>query len=124
MVDASSIINKPEVQPRLFFSEGGDDLVASRKWIARYSLPRSIKRLKVDRKKYGLEDPFEAEATITLHNKKLQQGLKVVASQVGADRPLTSGKFSPNDNFFATGMGFNEYGTLILMIIELLLREC
>lgn len=101
IVDAASMLAKPEA--RLFFSEGPDDLVTARKWIARYSLPRSIKRLKTDRKRYDTEDPFEVEARITEHNRKLQQGLKVTASQVGADRPLASGKFSPTDSLFATG---------------------
>lgn len=43
------------------------------------------------------------QATITEHSKKLQTGLQVRASQVGADRPLSSGRFSPDDQYFATG---------------------
>ncbi|XP_055388219.1 U4/U6 small nuclear ribonucleoprotein Prp4-like [Condylostylus longicornis] len=95
---------KPDIeqQARLFFTEGSDALVAARKWIARFSLPRAVKRLKADRQRYDTEDPFEAEARINEHNKRVQARLKVTASQVGADRPLASGRFSPDHQFFAT----------------------
>lgn len=67
MVDASAA---PDVQARLFFTEGSADLVKARKWIAQYSLPRATKRLRVTRRTYDRQDPFEVEVLKKNHSSR------------------------------------------------------
>ncbi|XP_053993843.1 U4/U6 small nuclear ribonucleoprotein Prp4-like isoform X2 [Hylaeus volcanicus] len=93
---------KVETHQKLFFSEGGPHLLEARKWIARYSLPRSVKRLRRDRKEYDASDPLAVEAEVAEYNNELCKKLHVSLSQACAERPVCRGQFSPGSAFFGT----------------------
>lgn len=100
-VDAARV--EQQQRPRLFFSRGGQALLAARKDIARFSLPRAVKRLRRDKEEYGAVDPLEVESRVAAYNRYLGKKFEVYVSQVGSERPMAAGKFSPGgDALLAT----------------------
>ncbi|RHZ61881.1 hypothetical protein Glove_345g32 [Diversispora epigaea] len=84
-----------------FFTQGTQKLLDSRRWIARYSLPKARDRLNKQRKEYELPLP-----QLKSFRKELFSGLKSYAnfsSQIGDDRPISQCAFSPDRNKIVTG---------------------
>lgn len=98
--DASMGEGEEEVEEE-FYTPGSEALQQTRAWLARYSLPRARRRLIAQRR--------NVEVTPSLwkqDRKHLYTGLKktsIIATQVGADRPLATCAFAPNDIALATG---------------------
>eukprot|EP01071_Lankesteria_metandrocarpae_P000173 Lankesteria_metandrocarpae@DN10308_c0_g1_i1.p1 len=88
---------------QLFYSEGTIDLKSARMAIADYSLPRSVKRLKRERQILISCDPLEMEDRKLAFLQSLENSIDLTSSQVGDQRPLTVGRFSPDGRSFATG---------------------
>ncbi|KAF2674982.1 WD40 repeat-like protein [Microthyrium microscopicum] len=84
-----------------YYTEGTNELLEARKEMARFSLPRSKKRL-------GYQ---KVESTITLrshvkHRKAVREWLSTIdlfGSQIAAERPLAALEFSPNGETIAVG---------------------
>ncbi|CAG8440228.1 3056_t:CDS:10 [Diversispora eburnea] len=84
-----------------FFTQGTQKLLDSRRWMARYSLPRARDRLNRQRKEYELPLP-----QLKSFRKELFSGLKSYAnfsSQIGDDRPISQCVFSPDRSKIVTG---------------------
>ncbi len=87
-----------------FFVPGSEELVEARKWTSQYSLKRSAQRLQKEREFRQM--PIAEVKERRLDDYALLGQYKDVASQVGCDRPLSYGSFSPDGQYFATG-GFD-----------------
>lgn len=87
-----------------FFVPGSDDLVAARRWLTDYSLARAGVRMRGERQLRS--DPVDRVKQFRLAMYERFRGLKNVSSQVGCDRPLSHGAFSPNGALYATA-GFS-----------------
>ncbi|XP_077441990.1 U4/U6 small nuclear ribonucleoprotein Prp4 isoform X2 [Vanacampus margaritifer] len=83
-----------------WYHEGPASLKDARLWLARYSLPRSMKRLEAAR---ALKEICEATRTIRQQelNKSLRN-LNNFCSQIGDDRPISFCHFSPDSKMLAT----------------------
>ncbi|ORY04338.1 WD40 repeat-like protein [Basidiobolus meristosporus CBS 931.73] len=84
-----------------FFTEGSTELLVARRNIAYYSLPRAKQRLARQRSEH--ETPL---AQIKSARKELYteiQGYANYSSQIGDDRPVSIGRFSPDSKILATG---------------------
>ena len=84
-----------------FFTPGSEALQQTRAWLAKYSLPRARRRLQAQRRN------ADVPSTQWKGDRKLlYTGLKktsIIDTQVGADRPLSTCAFAPNDESLATG---------------------
>ncbi|KAM5457585.1 hypothetical protein MaudCBS49596_000782 [Microsporum audouinii] len=88
-------------QEEEFYTEGSQELLETRRDIARYSLPRA--KARIDRQK--------AESTIPLrvhvkHRKAIREKLgnfELYGSQIAGDRPVSITRFSPNGEILAAG---------------------
>jgi len=86
----------------LFYTEGVEELLEARVKIAEWSLPRANQRLVKERRQRFDEDPVEQEERIDRFCMFLQKSMVAEVSQVGDERPLTQGKFSPDAQLFCT----------------------
>nr|XP_033770864.1 U4/U6 small nuclear ribonucleoprotein Prp4 [Geotrypetes seraphini] len=89
-----------EEYQQTWYHEGPNSLKAARLCIARYSLPRALRRLAGAR-----EQKEVPEATRTSQKQELHKSLRSlnnVCSQIGDDRPLSFCHFSPNSRLLAT----------------------
>ncbi|XP_014874028.1 U4/U6 small nuclear ribonucleoprotein Prp4 [Poecilia latipinna] len=83
-----------------WYHEGPASLKEARLWLARYSLPRSMRRLEAAR---ALKEV--AEATKTIRQQELHKSLRNLnnfCSQIGDDRPISFCHFSPDSKMLAT----------------------
>uniref|UniRef100_A0A8C2ZER9 Pre-mRNA splicing tri-snRNP complex factor PRPF4 n=1 Tax=Cyclopterus lumpus TaxID=8103 RepID=A0A8C2ZER9_CYCLU len=83
-----------------WYHEGSASLKDARLWLAKYSLPRAMKRLESAR---ALRDV--AEATRAIRQQELQNSLRNLnnfCSQIGDDRPISFCHFSPDSKMLAT----------------------
>ncbi|KAI9702113.1 MAG: hypothetical protein M1836_001457 [Candelina mexicana] len=88
-------------QEEEFYTEGMEELLAARKDIARYSLPRAKSRISSQK----------IEATIPLrthikHRRGIKdrlQGFELSGTQIAGDRPISITRFSPNGEIIAAG---------------------
>ncbi|KAF9358390.1 hypothetical protein BGX26_001849 [Mortierella sp. AD094] len=83
------------------YTPGSDSLLAARRDIARFSLPRAAKRVA----KQNEENKISVAVFKAMRSEEFEK-LKVYAnysSQIGDDRPLSQCSFSPDSNFLATG---------------------
>ncbi|XP_061150106.1 U4/U6 small nuclear ribonucleoprotein Prp4 isoform X1 [Syngnathus typhle] len=83
-----------------WYHEGPASLKDARLWLARYSLPRSMKRLEVARGQKEI-----CEATKTIRQQELNKSLRNLnnfCSQIGDDRPISFCHFSPDSKMLAT----------------------
>ncbi|KZF23861.1 WD40 repeat-like protein [Xylona heveae TC161] len=84
-----------------FYTEGIPELLAARRDIARYSLPRTKSRIETQK----------IESTISLrthikHRRAIKdklQGFDLFGSQIAGDRPVSIARFSPNGETIAAG---------------------
>lgn len=86
----------------LFYTEGVEELLEARVKIAEYSIPRANQRLIKERRHRAEEDPLEFEERVDRFAGFLQKSMVAEVSQVGDERPLTQGKFSPDAQLFCT----------------------
>ncbi|KAG0002781.1 hypothetical protein BGZ79_002334 [Entomortierella chlamydospora] len=83
------------------YTPGSDSLLAARRDIARFSLPRAAKRVA----KQNEENKISVAVFKAMRSEEFEK-LKVYAnysSQIGDDRSLSQCSFSPDSNFLATG---------------------
>uniref|UniRef100_A0A3B5LE45 ribonuclease H n=1 Tax=Xiphophorus couchianus TaxID=32473 RepID=A0A3B5LE45_9TELE len=83
-----------------WYHEGPASLKEARLWLARYSLPRAMRRLEAAR---ALKEV--AEATKTIRQQELHKSLRNLnnfCSQIGDDRPISFCHFSPDSKMLAT----------------------
>nr|XP_040053488.1 LOW QUALITY PROTEIN: U4/U6 small nuclear ribonucleoprotein Prp4 [Gasterosteus aculeatus aculeatus] len=84
-----------------WFHEDSAYLKDARLWLAKYSLPRAMKRLEAAR---ALKEV--AEATRAIRQQEQQNSLRNLnnfCSQIGDDRPISFCHFSPDSKMLATG---------------------
>ncbi|XP_040014303.1 U4/U6 small nuclear ribonucleoprotein Prp4 [Xiphias gladius] len=84
-----------------WYHEGSASLRDARLWLAKYSLPRAMRRLEAARAQRDV-----AEATRTIRQQELHKSLRNLnnfCSQIGDDRPISFCHFSPNSKMLATG---------------------
>jgi len=86
----------------LFYTEGVEELLEARVKIAEWSIPRANQRLVKERRQRLDEDPTEFEERTDRFCTFIQKSMVAEVSQVGDERPLTQGKFSPDAALFAT----------------------
>lgn len=86
----------------LFYTEGIEELLEARVKIAEWSVPRANQRLVKERRQRLDEDPAEYEERVERFCGFLQKSMVAEVSQVGDERPLTQGKFSPDSQLFCT----------------------
>ncbi|KAF9114967.1 hypothetical protein BGX27_009295 [Mortierella sp. AM989] len=83
------------------YTPGSDSLLAARRDIARFSLPRAAKRVA----KQNEENKISVAVFKAMRSEEFEK-LKLYAnysSQIGDERPLSQCSFSPDSNFLATG---------------------
>ncbi|XP_069789963.1 U4/U6 small nuclear ribonucleoprotein Prp4 isoform X3 [Narcine bancroftii] len=83
-----------------WYHEGPSSLKTARLYIARFSLPRALKRLEEARA--NKESP---EASRTARQQELHKSLRALnnfCSQIGDDRPISYCQFSPNSKLLVT----------------------
>ncbi|XP_061589529.1 U4/U6 small nuclear ribonucleoprotein Prp4 [Cololabis saira] len=83
-----------------WYHEGTASLKEARLWLARYSLPRAVKRLDGARSLKEVTD-----ATRTIRQQELHKSLRNLnnfCSQIGDDRPISFCHFSPDSKMLAT----------------------
>ncbi|KAN0063678.1 hypothetical protein ACQY0O_003727 [Thecaphora frezii] len=84
-----------------FFTEGSDRLLESRRLIAAYSLRRAKRRIARQRREAGV--PL---TKLLAMRKRIFEPIKHysnLGSQIGADRPISMTRFSPDASMLATG---------------------
>mmetsp|Transcript_32728 Transcript_32728/g.97399 ORF Transcript_32728/g.97399 Transcript_32728/m.97399 type:complete len:510 (-) Transcript_32728:214-1743(-) len=86
----------------LFYTEGLEELLEARVKIAEWSIPRANQRLIKERRQRADEDPTEYEGSVDRFCAFMQKNMVAEVSQVGDERPLTQGKFSPDAQLFCT----------------------
>nr|XP_020492618.1 U4/U6 small nuclear ribonucleoprotein Prp4 isoform X1 [Labrus bergylta] len=83
-----------------WYHEGSAFLKEARLWLAKYSLPRAMRRLEAARAQRDV-----SEATRTLKQQELHKSLRNLnnfCSQIGDDRPISFCHFSPDSKMLAT----------------------
>lgn len=84
-----------------FYTEGSEALLAARRDIARYSLPRTAQRVA-----YQKEESKIPVATHVKHRKEIKDrlaGFELFGSQIAGERPVSMVRFSPNGEIVASG---------------------
>lgn len=84
-----------------FYTEGIEELLQTRREIARYSLPRAKERIAFQK----LESTIPLRTHVK-HRKAIKeklQGFDLYGSQIAADRPVSIARFSPNGGLIAAG---------------------
>eukprot|EP00795_Rhopilema_esculentum_P010529 gene10529-19256_t len=89
-----------ESAQEVWYHEGSDALKKARQWIAEYSLPRAKERLR--KAKMQTTKTESEKAAKEQEIRKKTSALTNFCSQIGDDRPLSFGKFSPNGEMLAT----------------------
>uniref|UniRef100_A0AAQ6A0S5 U4/U6 small nuclear ribonucleoprotein Prp4 n=1 Tax=Amphiprion ocellaris TaxID=80972 RepID=A0AAQ6A0S5_AMPOC len=83
-----------------WYHEGSASLKDARLWLAKYSLPRAMRRLEAARAQKDV-----TEGTRTIRQQELHKSLRNLnnfCSQIGDDRPISFCHFSPNSKMLAT----------------------
>ncbi|XP_066569436.1 U4/U6 small nuclear ribonucleoprotein Prp4 [Amia ocellicauda] len=97
--DEKSKRSQDEFQ-QTWYHEGPSTLKEARLWLARYSLPRAMRRLEEARAHKEIP-----EATRTVRQQELHKSLRNLnnfCSQIGDDRPISYCQFSPNSKLLVT----------------------
>lgn len=88
-------------QQEEFYTVGSDDLLAARKEIARYSLPRA--KARVARLKEESAIPLRTHVKHRKAVKEKLEGFDLFGSQIAGDRPVSICRFSPDGQTIAAG---------------------
>lgn len=84
-----------------FYTEGSHELLAARRDIARFSLPRAAQRT--------AHQKVESKINVTTHVrhrkaiKEKLEGMELFGSQIASERPVSIVRFAPNGNLVACG---------------------
>lgn len=95
-----------------YYTEGTAELLKARQDIARYSLPKAQKRIVFQKAEAKIPG-----ATHVKHRKAIVehlQGFELYGSQIASDRPIAGIRFSPNNEYIASG---SWTGTIKIMDI-------
>jgi U4/U6 small nuclear ribonucleoprotein PRP4 len=84
-----------------FFTAGIPELLAARKEIARYTLPKARERIAQQRLEAGI--PLRTHVKFRNPIKEKLSGFDLYSSQVAAERPIGVARFSPSGELIATG---------------------
>lgn len=90
-----------EAEEGEFYIEGSQDLLAARREIARYSLPRAAQRVA-----YQKQESNIPVATHVKHRKAIKEklsGVELFGSQIASERPVSIVRFAPNGELLACG---------------------
>ena len=93
-----------------FYTEGPAELLEARKDIARYSLPRSQRRVHYQRLESAIPLQRHVEHRQTIRDRL--SGFELFGSQIAGERPVSMARFSPNGETVAAG---NWGGTIKLL---------
>uniref|UniRef100_A0A6Q2XE09 Pre-mRNA processing factor 4 (PRP4)-like domain-containing protein n=1 Tax=Esox lucius TaxID=8010 RepID=A0A6Q2XE09_ESOLU len=83
-----------------WYHEGPSTLKEARLWLAKYSLPRAMKRLEITKANREIPESTRTVRTQELH--KTLRNLNNFCSQIGDDRPISFCQFSPNSKMLVT----------------------
>uniref|UniRef100_H2ZDF3 Pre-mRNA processing factor 4 (PRP4)-like domain-containing protein n=1 Tax=Ciona savignyi TaxID=51511 RepID=H2ZDF3_CIOSA len=83
-----------------WYHEGSESLKTARLWIAQYSLPRQVQRLKKAREFGALPENQKNSKLQQTH--RHMQAVASYCSQIGHSRPISFCQFSPNSKILAT----------------------
>ncbi|KAF2173020.1 hypothetical protein M409DRAFT_16970 [Zasmidium cellare ATCC 36951] len=100
MADAGEEGGKDEEEGE-FYIEGSQDLLAARRDISRYSLPRAAQRIAHQK----IESKIKV-ATHVRHRKAIKEkleGIELFGSQIASERPVSVVRFAPDGNTVACG---------------------
>lgn len=84
-----------------FYTEGTDALLQARRDIAKFSLPRTARRVA-----YQKEESTIPVETHVKHRKEIKErlsGFELFGSQIAGERPVSMVRFSPNGELIASG---------------------
>lgn len=112
MQDATSAADEGEEVVE-YYTEGSPELLTARREIAKFSLPRTAKRIAYQQ----LESAIPV-ATHVEHRKGIREklsGFELVGSQIASDRPVSMVRVSPDNQTIACG---DWGGSLKLLAIE------
>ncbi|KAF1347005.1 WD40-repeat-containing domain protein [Delphinella strobiligena] len=93
-----------------FYTEGPDELLQARKDIAKYSLPRSQRRVHYQRLESTI--PLQRHVDHRQNIRDRLSGFELFGSQIAGERPVSMARFSPNSDKVAAG---NWGGTIKLL---------
>ncbi|XP_059895029.1 U4/U6 small nuclear ribonucleoprotein Prp4 [Gadus macrocephalus] len=100
--DAESSRPRPQDERQeTWYHEGPASLKEARLWLAKFSLPRAVKRLDEARIQKEVSESARTIRQQELH--KNLQNLNNFCSQIGDDRPISYCQFSPDSKMLATG---------------------
>jgi U4/U6 small nuclear ribonucleoprotein PRP4 len=99
MGDADSEGGKDEDEE--YYTEGIPELLAARKAIARFSLPRAQKRIAYQKAETNI--PLRTHIKFRKALKERLQGFELFGSQIASDRPVSTVRFSPSGDRIAVG---------------------
>ncbi|KAM6985557.1 U4/U6 small nuclear ribonucleoprotein Prp4 [Aplochiton taeniatus] len=98
--DGEKSKRSPEEFQQTWYHEGPNTLKEARLWLAKYSLPRAVKRL--DAARAQLEIPESTRTVKQQEQHKTLRNLNNFCSQIGDDRPISYCQFSPNSKMLVT----------------------
>ncbi|CAK5274022.1 unnamed protein product [Mycena citricolor] len=97
-VDEDSSSDSEEEQEE-FYSPGSLELLEARRRIAEYSLPRAQKRVTQQR----IDSKMDLGRIVDIRKRAFAEKFSNLGSQIGDERPISQVRFSPNNEFLATG---------------------
>lgn len=101
MRDVSETPEEGDEADEEFYTEGTDALLQARRDIAKYSLPRTARRVA-----YQKEESTIPVDTHVKHRKEIKErlsGFELFGSQIAGERPVSMVRFSPNGELIASG---------------------
>lgn len=84
-----------------FYTEGTDALLQARRDIAKYSLPRTARRIAYQKEESKI--PVEIHVKHRKEIKERLSGFELFGSQIAGERPVSMVRFSPNGELIASG---------------------
>ncbi|KAF2836503.1 WD40 repeat-like protein [Patellaria atrata CBS 101060] len=100
MGDTADVDQEGEAEEE-FYTEGTQELLLARQYIARYSLPRARDRLAFQ--KIESRIPLKTHVDHRSEIKERLSGFELVGSEIAAERPVSIARFSPNARYIAAG---------------------
>ncbi|KAF6260005.1 WD40-repeat-containing domain protein [Scenedesmus sp. NREL 46B-D3] len=96
------VVEEAEMQRQLFYTEGDEALLAARKAIAAWSLPRAAERLAAQKRQQADLQGLQALDAARKASESAARRLAQVSSEIGDDRPIQGVQFSPDGSVVAT----------------------
>jgi len=98
----SVAVDALEEEDELFYTEGSEILRNHRIKIARFSIPRAQARLRAETQTRESQKFGDLVDSVDDYLETVREKIAAQVSQVGDERPLTDGRFSPDGTTFAT----------------------